>query len=138
MTHQDRELAIADNCAYVSSVIESVASEWSASPILVLSGFSQDVAMAFRAAVSSPRVVRGVIACGGDIPPELDRNSLARIPAVIIGWGNRDQWYTDAKLAADERRLLDAGVRVEIVRFDGGHEWPEEFSRAAGRFLSIA
>ena len=135
MTRQDRDLAMADNRAYVSRVIDSVAAEWSASPVLVVSGFSQGVAMAFRAAVNSTRDVRGVIACGGDIPPELDRNSLARIPAVIIGRGSRDEWYTEEKLKADEGRLLDVGVRVEIVRFDGGHEWPPEFSRAAGHFL---
>jgi predicted esterase len=135
MTKQDRELAIADNGAYVSLVIESVAEEWFASSILVVSGFSQGVAMAFRAAANSARDVRGVIACGGDIPPELDRNSLAKIPAVIIGRGSRDQWYTEEKLTADQGRLRDAGVHVEIVRFDGGHEWPLEFSQAAGRFL---
>jgi predicted esterase len=136
MTSQDRDLAIADNRAYVSRVIDSVAAEWSASPILVVSGFSQGVAMAFRGAVSSTREVRGVIACGGDIPPELDKNALTRIPAVIIGRGSRDEWYTEQKLMADEGRLRDAGVRVEVFRFDGGHEWPPEFSRAAGAFLA--
>lgn len=135
MTSQDRELAIADNRAYVSLVIDSVAEEWSASRILVVSGFSQGVAMAYRAAVDSTRDVRGVIACGGDIPPELGPDSLARIPSVIIGRGTRDEWYTEEKLTADESRLRDADVRVQVVRFDGGHEWPEEFSRAAGHFL---
>lgn len=135
MTKQDREFAIADNSAYVSRVVDRVAAEWSASSILVASGFSQGVAMAFRAAASSARDVRGVIACGGDIPPELDRSTLAKIPAVIIGRGSRDEWYTEQKLTADQGRLRDAGVRVEIVGFDGGHEWPPEFSHAAGRFL---
>jgi predicted esterase len=136
MTSQDREFAIADNRAYVSGVIDSVAAEWSASSRLVVSGFSQGVAMAYRAAVHSSRDLRGVIANGGDIPPELDKNSLAGIPAVIIGRGIRDEWYTEEKLGADELRLRDAGVRVEVVRFDGGHEWPPEFSRAVGRFLA--
>jgi len=135
MTRQDRELAIADNGAYVSRVIDSVAREWSASSIFVVSGFSQGVAMAFRAAANPARHIRGVVACGGDIPPELGRDSLARIPAVIIGRGTRDEWYTEAKLKSDEGRLRDAGVRVEIVLFDGGHEWPAELSRAAGQFL---
>lgn len=135
MTSQDRELAIADNCAYVSQVIDSVAEEWSASPILVVSGFSQGVAMAYRAAVHSTRDVRGVIACGGDIPPEISRDTLAKISAVLIGRGLRDEFYTEEKLSADERRLQDAGVGVEIVRYEGGHEWTAEFSRAVARFL---
>lgn len=135
MTSQDREFAIEDNRAYVSRVIESVAAEWSATNTLVVSGFSQGVGMAFRAAVHSKSRIRGVIACGGDIPPELKRDSLAAIPAVILGRGSNDPWYSEEKLMADERRLQDAGVSTEVVRFDGGHEWPPEFSRAAGRFL---
>lgn len=136
MTSEDRDLAITDNCDYVSRVIDSIAAEWSATPQLVVSGFSQGVAMAYRAAVHSRRDVRGVLACGGDLPPELDRNLLARIPAVIISRGSRDEWYTEEKLVSDERRLQNAGVRVEVVRFEGGHEWPPEFSRAAGHFLA--
>jgi predicted esterase len=117
-------------------VLKSVADEWQSTRTLVCNGFSQGVAMAFRAAANSPLGVRGVLACGGDIPPELDRSALSKIPAVLLGRGIRDEWYTDQKLEADERRLQDAGVAVEIVRFDGGHEWPPEFARAAGEFLS--
>src|SRR6266568_7032936 len=46
MTSQDRELAIADNRAYVRSVIEALDPRGP----LVLLGFSQGVAMAYRAA----------------------------------------------------------------------------------------
>src|SRR5207244_4518306 len=64
MTTQTRELAIADNIAYTSKVIESVAAEWSAAATLVLSGFSQGVAMAYRCAVHLGRPIRGVIVLG--------------------------------------------------------------------------
>jgi predicted esterase len=136
MTSQDRDLAIADNRAYVAQVIDSVVAEWVASPVLVVSGFSQGVAMAYRTAVHCGRPVRGVVANGGDIPPELDQAALAKIPAVVLGRGQTDEWYTEEKLAADERRLRKAGVNTKIVRFDGGHEWPPDFSRAVGEFLS--
>src|SRR5471032_2470151 len=65
MTRQDRELAIADNLAYVARVVEAVADEWAHTPRLVFAGFSQGVAMAFRAAAASARPVAGVIAVGG-------------------------------------------------------------------------
>jgi predicted esterase len=136
MTSQDRLLAIADNCAYVSRVVESVAAEWEASPILVFNGFSQGVGMAFRAAAASSLHVRAVIACGGDVPPELDSTSLARIGAVLIGRGTRDEWYSEEKLSSDQKRLSDAGVRVQVVRFDAGHEWTQAFRQAAGEFLT--
>lgn len=135
MTSQDRELAIEDNKAYASNVIESVSREWAVSPPVILSGFSQGVAMAFRCATSVARPVSGLIALGGDVPPELDSSALGRIPSVLIGRGTGDEWYTPEKAAADEQRLRAAGVDVQIITFDGGHEWTPAFAHAAARFL---
>ena len=50
MTRQNRELLIADNTAYVSHVIRRVAEDFSPGTALVTTGFSQGVAMAYRAA----------------------------------------------------------------------------------------
>ncbi len=136
MTQQDRDLAIADNIAYVNTVVEAIAHEQSVSRTLVFAGFSQGVAMAFRAAAASPRPVAGVIVCGGDVPPELDPAALARVPAALVGRGLDDGWYTSEKADADARRLRDAGVRLTTVEFDGGHEWPAPFIAAGGAFLS--
>jgi predicted esterase len=134
MTRQDRDLAIADNIAYANTVVEAIAHEQMVSRTLVFAGFSQGVAMAFRAAAASPRPVAGVIACGGDVPPELDAPALARVPAVLVGRGVRDGWYTSEKAAVDAQRLCEAGVRLVAAEFDGAHEWPAPFA-AAGAFL---
>jgi predicted esterase len=136
MTSQNRELAIRDNCAYVASVVESVVNRQTNSPILVFHGFSQGVSMAFRAAVTSRFRTSGVLACGGDVPPELDTDSLSRIPFVLLGRGSDDEWYSAEKLASDEQRLRTAGVAVQVLCFEGGHEWPPAFARAAGEFLN--
>lgn len=136
MTSQDRELAIADNAAYVSSVVEAVAREWRLGDALVFTAFSQGVAMAFRAACQSARPVAGVISLGGDVPPELDRRALARLPAALVGRGARDEWYTAEKLAADVGRLREAGVDVSTVTVNAAHEWTAEFSAAAAAFLT--
>ena len=135
MTRQDRELAIADNVAFVAAVVDAVAREWAVAPALVFAGFSQGVAMAFRAACSSARRISGVIALGGDVPPELDRNALGRIPAALIGRGDRDEWYSSAMCATDAARLRDARVDVCSLAFEAGHEWTSDFSQAAGAFL---
>jgi predicted esterase len=135
MTTQDREHAIADNIAYTSKVIASAVNEWSASPVLVLSGFSQGVAMTYRCATSLARPVSAVLALAGDVPPELDRSALSRIPFVLLGRGVTDDWYTAEQLARDEERLRAAGVRVEVMTFPGGHEWTDEFRRAASQVL---
>ena len=134
MTRQDRDLAIADNLAYVSAVVEEVAREWPAS-LIVWAGFSQGVAMAFRAAAASTRPVAGAIAAGGDVPPEIDAAALARIGAALICRGVRDEWYTAAKFGEDQQRLREANVRVQPLEFDGGHDWSRDVVDAADGFL---
>ena len=135
MTRQDRDLAIADNQAYVSAVLGLVAKEWDVTGPLVFAGFSQGVAMALRAACSAPRRVEGVVVLGGDVPPELDGQALSRTRRVLLGRGERDEWYTAEKRSMDITRLHEAGVELDAPLFDTGHEWTEAFSFAAGRFL---
>jgi predicted esterase len=135
MTRQDRDLAIADNVAYVNAVVDALAREFPVNATLVFTGFSQGVAMTFRAAASSTRPVAGVMACGGDVPPELEAASLGHMRAALIGRGLRDEWYTGGQLAADVARLREAGVDVADLEFEGGHEWTASFSEAAATFL---
>jgi predicted esterase len=134
MTRQNRELSIDDNITYVANVARQVL-EGSPASKIVWAGFSQGVAMAFRAAAFVDPIPAGVIACGGDIPPELHEDQLRRIPAALIGRGRQDEWYTTEKLASDERRLRSAGVHVRTELLDAGHEWTTAFSKASGDFL---
>jgi len=136
MTRQDRELAIADNLAYVASVVDEVSREWpDADRTLVFAGFSQGVAMTFRAAAASTRPVAGVVAVGGDVPPELDAASLAAVRTALVCHGRTDDWYTAAIFAKDLQRLRDAGVSVTPLDFAGGHEWSADVAQAAAAFL---
>jgi predicted esterase len=134
MTRQDRELAITDNLAYVAAVVDAVQREWPGSPRVVFTGFSQGVAMAFRAAAAAP-AVDGVIAVGGDVPPEIAAAALGRIPAALVCRGARDEWYAPATFESDVTRLREARVGVEPLQFEGGHEWSAAVAEAAGRFL---
>ena len=137
MTRQHRELAIADNIAYVGSVLDAVVREWpTRDPLpLVFAGFSQGVAMAFRAAAASSRAVAGVIAVGGDVPPEIEPAALARVHAGLVCRGARDEWYTSEMFEKDVLRLRKASVAVAPLAFAGGHEWSDEVGRAASAFL---
>jgi predicted esterase len=135
MTRQDRELAIADNVAYVNACIDSIAADWPTLSGVMFAGFSQGVAMAYRAAVNAGRDVGGVIAMGGDIPPELTPQELRRLPAVLILRGRSDEWYIKEKLATDERRLRETSVSVRALEFDAGHEWSSGMVEAASVFL---
>lgn len=135
MTRQDREHAMADNLAYVAGVLDAVAREWSPAPGLVFAGFSQGVAMAFRAAAASSRPVAGAMAVGGDVPPELGADALARVPAALVCRGANDALYAAATFESDVRRLREAGSDVRPLAFDGGHEWSDAVLGAASLFL---
>jgi predicted esterase len=134
MTREDREAMIEDNIAYVDAAVESVDSR-SSFPIVCV-GFSQGVAMAFRAAVRGRATAAGVVAVGGDVPPELVADTSTRFPPVLLVRGQRDNWYTQAKLDADVAALLARGVAVTAIVVDGGHEWNDAVADAAGRFIA--
>ena len=136
MTRQDRELAIADNLGYVEGVVDAASREMGREPArLVFAAFSQGVAMAFRAATATARRVHGVIAVGGDVPPEIDAASLARAQRALVCRGASDEWYTDTKFQHDISRLRESGVTVHAVTFEGGHEWSDAVLKNAATFL---
>jgi predicted esterase len=134
MTSQDRELMIADNVAYVDAAIARVAGT-RAIERLVFCGFSQGVAMAFRAAVRGAARADAVLALGGDVPPELLADAGAIFPRVLLARGTRDEWYAAAKLEADEASLRTRGAAVETLTFDGAHEWHPDFAERAATVL---
>lgn len=135
MTREDRERAIEDNCRYVGGVVTAVKATVVV-PVLVYVGFSQGVGMAFRAAARAGHACDGVVALGGDVPPDVREAPDARLPKVVMGGGRRDTYYPPAKLDADAAWLEERGLLAAAVDFDGGHEWSDTFRRAAAAFLS--
>jgi predicted esterase len=134
MVRQDRETLIADNIAYVDAALAAIGPP--AGTPIVFSGFSQGVAMAFRAAIRGRLRSAGIIAVGGDVPPELLADPGARFPPVLLMRGSRDDWYTADRMRSDVEALTAHDVRVEAKVCDGGHEWTQETSDAAGPFLA--
>ena len=134
MTREDRELAIADNRAYVAAALAAEVRGGTAAGV-VLAGFSQGVAMAFRAATAIVQPILGVIAVGGDVPPELAPERLAPLQAALLMRGARDPFYSSQTFANDQRRLRESGVNVIAIEFDGAHEWSTPVLDAAAAFL---
>jgi hypothetical protein len=93
--------------------------------------------MAFRAAACEKRRATGVIAAGGDIPPELSHSELKHISAAILARGKSDPVYAADKFAADRNRLLESSVSVRALEFEGGHEWGGEVAAAAAELLRM-
>jgi predicted esterase len=136
MTREDRALAIADNIDYVGRVLNRVRSEHQTREPLVFSGFSQGAAMAYRAAAHYR--ADQLIILAGDVPPDIVEARLVPLPPVLIGRGTRDEWYTEAKEAADRGALARTDARVDVCVFDGGHEWTDTFRTAAATALRAA
>lgn len=134
MTKEDRELAIADNVAYVGHVLKAVAANEGITRPLIYAGFSQGVAMAYRAATMVQWPCDGVIALAGDLPPDV-APLASSLPPILLGRGAEDTWFTEAKAAADRAILEQAGVKVTECVFDGGHAWLPEFVARAGQFI---
>jgi predicted esterase len=134
MTKEDRELAIADNVAYVAHVLKAVATDPGLTRPLIYVGFSQGVAMAYRAAAMVQRPCDGLIVLAADVPPDVSPLA-ASLPPILMGRGTTDQWYTEAKAAADLAILEPAGVKVTEYVFDGGHVFGPGFISRAGAFI---
>jgi predicted esterase len=136
MTSQDREPMIADNLRYVDAVLESVQSSQDTTSVVVYSGFSQGVAMAYRAATRGRIRPAGIIALGGDVPPELRDDDTLSWPHVLVGRGSEDTFYTHTKMEDDLAFLRATNGTIESVVFEGGHHFHDDFRGAAGRLLS--
>ncbi len=135
MTSLDREQAIRDNIRYVDEVVSALKAETAPDTPLVYAGFSQGVAMAYRAALAAGHRCDGLLALAGDVPPELHDKPAKAWPQILLGCGRTDAWYTADKLQADREFLEARAIAVETVVFDGGHQWHDDFYQAAGRFL---
>jgi len=133
MTSEDRELAIADNVAYVDAVVAEVAK---AHPFerLVFAGFSQGTAMASRAAAHAGARCHALILLGGDIAPEV-LASGAPLPKTVIGRGTSDEFYSPERFAEDTEALEARGVLAASVEFKGGHEFTDTFRAAASALV---
>jgi predicted esterase len=143
MTREDRELVIGDNIDYIADVVARVRHDYRTSERVVYAGFSQGVAMVYRAlafaaerhtAVPAPSA--GIL-LAGDVPPDVV-GRLGAMPPLLIGRGTSDDWYTEAKASADLEQFARAGVTPVLHVFDGGHVWHDSFVLAAGRVLDQA
>lgn len=122
----DRELAIADNVAYAARVHAAVGSTLPTCAPLVVVGFSQGAAQAYRAGLALGAACHGIVVLGGDLPPDVAAHA-GRLPPVLVGRGRTDSWYPAERFAADVAALQGAGCRVESRESDGAREWAEAF-----------
>lgn len=135
MTKRDRELAIDDNVRYVANVISTMRRDYPTSGVLVIAGFSQGAAMAYRAALRAGFPCRGLMILAGDVPPELAGNGHHAFPPILLGRGTTDPLYSAEQMDKDLQVLASRGADVTSCVFEGGHVWDDVYLKAAGDFL---
>lgn len=117
MTKEDREREIEEYLAYLGAVRKSVLPTV---PLTIL-GFSQGVATAARwAAATTPSPVR-LICWGGLLPEEIEAAALDGVRLTFVV-GEQEEWAPPAAVETQAAALRKAGMAVEVIRFDGGHE----------------
>lgn len=134
MTREDRDHAIADNVAYVVKTLDALGVANASGPTVMV-GFSQGVAMAYRAAVALGGGCQGVVALGGDVPPDV-RERHAGLPAVMHLRGARDTLYLRSTFETDADWLTTHSSRAIVGEVDAGHEFTDEIRRRIGDFLA--
>jgi len=126
-TSHMKEFTIRDNMAYVARMIGELdqAYEFDDQKIFLL-GFSQGVAMSFRFGSLGMVQPSGVIACGGDLPPDVAEQlgELESFPALVVH-GKQDTVVPPSKGEECIQSLQQFGFEVESHFFEGEHDLPE-------------
>lgn len=136
MTRVNRELAIHDNVAYIDTVVSEIRAAHTTTDRLVFLGFSQGVAMAYRAAAFGRHPASALIAHGADVPPDVAANGLETLPPILHARGLADPGYKQDTFDRDLHTLHTGGAQAQAFTFEGGHEWTDELRARIGRFLA--
>ncbi|MFM7651841.1 MAG: alpha/beta hydrolase [Vulcanococcus sp.] len=97
----------------------------------VLLGFSQGGAMAID--VGSKLPLAGIVACSGY--PHEGWQPQGSLPPVLLSHGRQDPVVPYAASEELQRGLNQAGARVELLGFNGGHGIDPELLPAVGAFV---
>lgn len=128
LTRYERDQSIQDFARYMEDFYALVQREHRLDTrrVFVL-GFSQGVSMAYRMWAHSNIPLAGLIACGGDLPPDVGEHLHALSPLrVLLVHGRHDQIVPLHKAHEAQSQLQNAGVPVELFEFEGQHLIPPE------------
>ncbi len=81
--------------------------------------------MAYRTWAHSSLPVRGVVACGGDLPPDIVEQ-LEGLPPIqiLLVHGRQDGNVPPEKAQEALKHLRARGLKPELFDFEGGHVVP--------------
>jgi predicted esterase len=126
MTREDRLAEIDDYVRYLDDLFREIVGERPPSNVRVTAlGFSQAAATVARWLVHGASKLDRVILWSGLLPPEIDPAGAARerlrSTSLSLVVGRHDDMLNTTELRGQREALDRAGIRVEVLEFDGGH-----------------
>ena len=126
LTKYESDQSVSDFVAYMGQFFKLLQEtcEVDSQRVFML-GFSQGVSMAYRTWAHSSLPVRGVIACGGDLPPDIVEQ-LEGLPPIqiLLVHGRQDEEVSPEKAQKALKHLRASGLKPELFDFEGGHVVP--------------
>ena len=126
LTRYQRDQSVSDFVAYMEQFYKMLQEKFEVdSQRVFILGFSQGVSMAYRTWAHSSLPLQGLIACGGDLPPDiLEQLDSLRPIQILLVHGRRDENVSPEKATQAREQLEVAGLRPEVFDFEGGHVVP--------------
>ena len=138
LTNYDRHRAVPDLVGLLDTVLAEVSRSHGPLGSIFLLGFSQGVSVAYRYACQGTHSCAGVIACGGDLPPDVARSLPEQRPfPVLLVHGAEDAIVPVSKADAALEVFQALSWPVEHIRFDGGHEIAPAIAGEIARWIRI-
>jgi predicted esterase len=124
MTKENREQDITNYIAYLDAIHADLTAKKEWDEIVVL-GFSQGVATAFRWLAASDIKPNKFLICSGLVPPDVDLNIKKAIfdPIKMTYFsGVNDPYRTEDAVQEFYTTIAGSKLEMELVTFDGVHE----------------
>lgn len=124
MTKENREQDIANYIAYLNAIQAELTAEKDWDEIVVL-GFSQGVATAFRWLAESDIKPSKFLICSGLVPPDVDlqiKKDIFNPIKMSYFSGVNDPYRTEASVQEFYDAVASSKLDMELVNFDGVHE----------------
>ncbi len=128
LTRYERDQSIHDFVNYMEKFYDLLAHAHRLDPqrIFIL-GFSQGVSMAYRLWAHGQVPLAGLIACGGDLPPDAgERLQNLKPLQVLLVHGKRDPVVPLSKAQEAYAQLSSYNIPVDLFEFAGEHLIPSE------------